>query len=305
MRKRNASLVSGHEDPVVPLFRTSAAVAFAVALMAPGIARAQGTPDTLAKIRAAKQIDVAYSTDSPPFSFAGEGKRPAGYSIDLCQRVIAHLRRVAGVPDLKTNWVAGNVAQRLEMVRSGKVQLECGNTSITLARLANVDFSVLVFIDGGALLVREGSPVRRFADLAGKTVGVESGTTTESRLLELLRERAVEAKVDRMGDTSEGIAKLGSGSIDALAGDRIELAGLAAHAADPRAYTLLPEDLSVELIAFAVPRNDATFRLEVDRALSEVYRSDDIERIFAQWLGPYGRPNGLVAALYILNAIPR
>jgi len=131
----------------------------------------------------------------------------------------------------------------------------------------------------GALLVRDGSPVRKLADL-----GVEGGTTTEPRLLELLRERSVAAKVERLRDNGEGIAKLGSGAIDALAGDRLELAGLTAHANDPRAYELLPEDLSVELIAFALPRNDAAFRLEVNRALGEIYRSD-IEHIFQQWLG--------------------
>ena len=290
-----------------PSIRQSAALALALAsvLVGPYPAHAQSAPDTLARIRAAKQIDVAYSTDSPPFSFAGEGKRPTGYSIDLCQRVIAQIGRAAGVPDLRTNWVSGSVGERLEMVRSGKVQLECGNTSMTLTRLSSVDFSMLVFIDGGALLVRDGSPVRKLADLADRTVGVEGGTTTEPRLLELLRERSVAAKVERLRDNGDGIAKLGSGAIDALAGDRLELAGLTAHANDPRAYELLPEDLSVELIAFALPRNDAAFRLEVNRTLGEIYRSGDIERIFQQWLGPYGRPNGLVAALYILNAIPR
>jgi len=267
-------------------------------------AQAQVVPDTLGRIRAAKRIDVAYSTDSPPFSFAGEGKRPTGYSIDLCQRVIAQIGRAIGVPELRTNWIAGTVAERLEMVRSGKAQLECGNTSMTLSRLVSVDFSALVFIDGGGLLVREGSPMQKFADLAGRTVGVEAGTTTEPRLRELLRERAVDAKVVHVRDDGDGIAKLESGAIEALAGDRLELVGLA-HARNPAGFTMLPEDLSVELIAFALPRNDAAFRLEVNRALGDVYRSGDIERIFEQWLGPYGRQNGLVAALYILNAIPR
>jgi hypothetical protein len=91
-----------HEIPVVhPSTRQSAALALALAgvLVGPYTAQAQSVPDTLARIRAAKQIDVAYSTDSPPFSFAGEGKRPTGYSIDLCQRVI---RRSVSVPDLRT-----------------------------------------------------------------------------------------------------------------------------------------------------------------------------------------------------------
>ena len=115
-------------EPVDPAVRRLG-LAFASVLVGPYPAQAQSAPDTLA-IRAAKQIDVAYSTDSPPFSFAGEGKRPTGYSIDLCQRVIAQIGRAAGVPDLRTNWVSGSVGERLEMVRSGKVQLECGNTSM-------------------------------------------------------------------------------------------------------------------------------------------------------------------------------
>jgi ABC-type amino acid transport substrate-binding protein len=290
----------------VPLsFRRFAVLALGAALAATQCAvQAQATPDTLGRIRTAKQIDVAYSTDSPPFSFAGEGKRPTGYSIDLCQRVIARIGRAVGVPDLRTNWIAGTVAERLELVRTGKAQLECGNTSMTLSRLSSVDFSALVFIDGGGVLVREGSPIQKFADLAGRTVGVEAGTTTEPRLRQLLGERAVDAKVVHVRDNGDGIARLESGAIEALAGDRLELVGLA-RARDSAAFTMLPEDLSVELIAFALPRNDAAFRLEINRALAEVYRSGDIERIFAQWLGPYGHQNGLVAALYILNAIPR
>src|SRR5262245_23103520 len=69
---------------VPPSFRRFAVLAIGAALAATQCAvQAQAAPDTLGRIRAAKQIDVAYSTDSPPFSFAGEGKRPTGYSIDL------------------------------------------------------------------------------------------------------------------------------------------------------------------------------------------------------------------------------
>ncbi len=55
---------------------------------------------------------------------------------------------------------------------------------------------------------------------------------------------------------------------------------------------LLAEDLSFEPIAFALPRNDSAFRLEVNKALTQVYVGGDIEAIFAQWLGKIGRPSG-------------
>ncbi len=67
---------------------------------------------------------------------------------------------------------------------------------------------------------------------------------------------------------------------------------------------MLPDDLSYEPLAFAVPRGDSAFRLEVNRALTQVYVSGEIERIFAQWLGTLGKPSGLLAAMYLLNAIP-
>jgi len=167
-----------------------------------------GSPDTLAKIKAGKRINVAFSGDSLPFSFVGNDNKPAGYSIDLCQRVIAHIGRTVGVPDLKVNWLVGSVAERLTMVASGKADLDCANTTATATRMQNVDFSSLVFIDGGGLLVKAGSKVEKVPDLEGKNVGVIAGTTTETRLEAMLRQRLVNAKVTRVRDGNEGVAML-------------------------------------------------------------------------------------------------
>jgi glutamate/aspartate transport system substrate-binding protein len=105
-------------------------------------------------------------------------------------------------------------------------------------------------------------------------------------------------------DGNEGIALLDSGGADAFASDKVKLVGLAAQAKDPASYAFLVEDLSFEPYAFAVPRNDSAFRLEVNRALAQTYASGDIEGIFTQWLGKLGRPSGLLAAMYVLYAIP-
>src|SRR5438270_453493 len=103
---------------------------------------------------------------------------------------------------------------------------------------------------------------------------------------------------------AEGIALLATGAVDAFAGDKIKLIGLAAQAKEPDKFAMLTEDLSYEPYAFALPRGDSAMRLEVNKALTKVYVSGDIEGIFAQWLGKLGRPSGLLAAMYLLNAIP-
>ena len=276
----------------------------AAALIASGAhAQAPASP-TLAKIKAAKAINVAFSGDSLPFSFVGPDNQPAGYSIDICKRVIAQIGRTVGEPNLKINWMVGSVAERLAMVGSGRADLECANTTETLTRLASVDFSNLIFVDGGGFLVKTDSPLNKLADMAGKKIAVQKGTTTETRLRDSLQRRLVNATVVTIGDASEGTALLESGGVDAFAGDKIKLVGLAAQAKDPKKLALLAEDLSFEPYGLAIPRNDSGYRLEVNRALTQVYMGGDIEPIFAQWLGKLGRPSGLLAAMYLLNSIP-
>lgn len=269
-----------------------------------GGALAQGTPDTLAKIKAAKAITVAFSADSLPFSFVDTNNQPNGYSIDLCKRVVAALGRVTGVPDLKINWAVDTVPNRIAMVASGKADLECANTTESQSRLKQVDFSNLIFVDGGGFLVRADSDVNGFGDLAGKSVAVTTGTTTQQRLAQMLKDRLINAKVVEVKDGVEGVALLESKAVAAFASDKIKLVGLAAQAKDPKMFALLTEDLSFEPYAFMLPRNDSAFRLEVNRALTQVYLSGEIDPIFTKWLGPLGRPSGLLAAMYLLNAIP-
>ena len=275
----------------------------ASALIAGG-ASAQAPSPTLAKIKAAKAINVAFSGDSLPFSFVGPNNQPDGYSIDICKRVVAAIGRAVGEPNLKINWMVGSVTDRLGMVASGKAELECANTTQTLARLANVDFSNLIFVDGGGFLVKVDSPVNRITDLAGKKIAVQKGTTTETRLRDTLQRRLVNATVVPIGEANEGTALLESGGVDAFAGDKIKLVGLAAQAKEPKKLALLAEDLSFEPYALAIPRNDSAYRLEINRALTQIYMGGDIEQIFAQWLGKLGRPSGLLAAMYLLNSIP-
>jgi ABC-type amino acid transport substrate-binding protein len=278
-------------------------ILFAAVAVAPA-AHAQKAIDTLAKIKAAQSITVAFSGDSLPFSYVERDNQPAGYSIDLCKRVIAGIGRAVGIPEIKVNWVIDTVPNRISMVANGKADLECSNITQTQSRLKDVDFSNLIFVDGGGFLVRADSPINGFSDLAGKSVAVTTGTTTEKRLNDMLKARLVDAKVVQVKDGVEGVALLQSGAVAAFASDKIKLVGLAAQAKDPNAFALLAEDLSFEPYGFMIPRNDSAYRLVVNSALTQVYVSGEIESIFAKWLGKLGRPSGLLAAMYLLNAIP-
>jgi ABC-type amino acid transport substrate-binding protein len=277
--------------PLVALLLAAAALSLA--------AQAQ----TLGRIKQSGQINIAYSPDSLPFSFGEQGD-PKGYSIDLCKRIVAQIGRTVGSPGLKVNWIPGTTPQRLLMVESGRADMECANTTQTLGRMSRVDFSSLVFLESGGLITRSNSQLRGLGDANGKKIAVLRHTTTEVRLKDALKKRLVNADVVLIDQAAQGIDMLDAGSVDLYAGDKVKLVGLVATSKDPSKFAMLTDDISYEPYAFAVPRDDSAMRLEVNRALTQVYASGEIENIFNQWLGRLGRPTNLLAAMYLLNAIP-
>jgi ABC-type amino acid transport substrate-binding protein len=105
-------------------------------------------------------------------------------------------------------------------------------------------------------------------------------------------------------DGNEGTALVLAGKADGYASDRMLLTQL--KAADPRGEELefVPSDFSFEPYALVLPRNDADFRLLVNRTLTGLYKSGEIDRIFIRWLAPYGQPGPLLNSMFYLNALP-
>jgi ABC-type amino acid transport substrate-binding protein len=265
---------------------------------------AQRAP-ALERIKAAKSITVAFAEDAVPFSYRGENREPAGYSVDLCQRVVKHIQGQLKLEHLAIDWVGASTPERLKLVAAGKADLECGVTTHTFARQEQLDFSLPVFIDGGGVMVAKGSPIVAMPGLEGRKIAVVRGTTTELRLAEALKKRSIVAEVVPMADRAGAFAALDRGEVDAFAGDRAVLFGLAlsTRTRTPE-WRLLNVDISFEPYAFALPRGDPALRLAVNRALAAIYRSGAIEDVYQRWLGRFGAPQPLLQAMYLLNQIP-
>ncbi|MGF1639675.1 MAG: amino acid ABC transporter substrate-binding protein [Rhodospirillales bacterium] len=259
---------------------------------------------TLKAIKDRGAIVVGHREESRPFSFV-DGGAPAGYSIDLCNRVVQSVKQTLGLADLEVQYVPLTAPERMTAVGGGKVDLECGNSTITLARMREVDFSNMIFITGASLLIKADSGINGVGDLGGKAVGVAAGTTTEGALQAKLKQALVDAKVVTVKDHDEGLAKLESGAIDAYAGDQIVLIGLGRNATDPGKLMLAPELFTYEPYGLMVRRNDADFRLVVNATLAQLYRSGEIGQIYNKWFGDWGgRPARLLLAMFALNALP-
>ena len=272
--------------------------------MLTGPALAAELDGTLKKIKSSNTITLGYREASRPFSFAGDDGKPAGYSVDLCTRVAASIGKQLALPALAVKWVKVNVDTRLQAVVRGTIDLECGSTTASLSRQEQVDFSLLTFVDGGSLLATDASGIRGVSTLGGKRVAVIPGTTTERTLAEALRKTSVTATIVSVKDHDAGVAALDSGAADAYASDRVILIGVGRTSKSPEKLTLVTEFFSYEPYGLVLRRNDAAFRLSVNRALATLYRSADIAPLYEKWFGSMTTAGPIIGAMYLINGLP-
>lgn len=283
--------------------KTKITIVLLTALVLGRQAIGQELDGALKKIKESSTFTLGHLTSAPPFSFPGPDKRPVGYSIDLCTHIASRIQQQLGI-NLKLNWVPVTTENRLEMVASGKVDIECGTTTSSLSRQERVDFSLMTFVDGGGLLTQKDFNLRAVADLTDKRIAVIPGTTTETALGKFLKEEFVAVQLVRVKNHVEGLAAVDKGLAEAFASDRGILIGLAVTSKDPSRFALPGILFSYEPYGFMVRRNDAGFRLAVNRALAGLYRSGDIVPIYDRWFGAFGKPSQAIQAMYLLNGLP-
>jgi ABC-type amino acid transport substrate-binding protein len=278
--------------------------ALALTLVLAETVAAQGPTGTLDKLRRTGTIALGYREQSLPFSFLGPDGKPAGYSIDLCARVVTGLQQQLGLDTLQTRWVAVTPETRMDALVAGTIDLECGSTTSSLSRRERVDFSLMTFLDGGTLLTKAGSGIGGLGDVGGKRIAVIPGTTTDRVLREALRKAFLGAQLVPVKDHREGLAALDGGAADAYASDRVILVGLAATAPDPARYAIAAHHFSYEPYALMMRRGDPDFRLAVDRVLARLYRGE-IGSIYSSWFGAAAGESGtLILLMYALQALP-
>lgn len=276
--------------------------ALSVSLIAAS-AQAQTPSDSrLKSILDTKTIRIAYRSDAAPFALANDRGNPAGYSIDLCQLVTKSIAQQFGLPDLKIEWVPVTVQTRFATVASGKADLECGSSTVTLGRMKEVDFSNFIFVESTGVVVARAANLHSFADMAGKKIAVVAGTTNERAVKDQNSQHNLNLTLVSVKDRDEGIGALEAGKVDGYASDKLLLVG--AQIKNPDAFIMLPDDLSVEPYAIALPRGDWALRLAVNTGLAQSYRSGQIVGVFKKWFDQIGlRPGVLLGAAYTLGGL--
>jgi ABC-type amino acid transport substrate-binding protein len=279
--------------------------AFALALLAVlNLAGPAAAADSsLDQIKNSKTLNLGYRETSVPFSFVGTDGKPQGYSVDLCKVVADDLAKDLKLDKLDVRWVPVSAQNRFEMLKSGKIDIECGNTTQTLARRADFDFSIMTYADGASLLFRKGGIPVGSDHLTGQRIAVVAGTTTEKALQALGASARLGATLLPVVNHEAAIRALADGTVTAYAADRTVLVSIALSTGNAGAFELSPVQFSYEPYGLMM-RPDQGLRLAVDRSLARLYRTGAVGPIFQKWFGPLGTPGEGFKMMFLLNSLP-
>jgi len=269
-----------------------------VVALLPGLASAQ----TLDRIKESGVIRLGVREDAAPFSWRTEEGGIAGYSVDLCVAVAQYIKLELELNDLRAELVTVTAADRFDAVVEGRIDLLCEATTATLSRREKVDFSLATYIDGASVLIRPDGP-ETFAGLAGRKIGVLDGTTTESSLQQALKDEKVSADLVKVATHDEGLDMLKAKKIDAYFADRTILLFMVLGDPEAKDFKLADRYFTFEPYALALPRGDEAYRLAVDRAISRIYRTGTIDKIFES-IFRGGKPSEALKYLYLITPLP-
>jgi glutamate/aspartate transport system substrate-binding protein len=274
------------------------------ALIISGV-HAQDLTGTLKKIKESNTIALGTRDTSLPFSYLDNKQQPIGYSIDLCNKIVDAIKSELNLPNLQVKLIPVISQTRVPLVSNGTVDLECGSTTNTLTRQKQVEFSHITFVGGTRLLVKANSGIKEVEDLKGKTISVSQGTTNERIIKSISEQKQLGIKILNVKDHGEGFIALETGRVQANVSDDIQLLALAANAKRPQDFAVVGRQLSYEPFGLMFRRGDADFKLMVNKTLSGLFRSGEIEKIYNKWFTPLGAPiSETLRTAFAIQALP-
>jgi ABC-type amino acid transport substrate-binding protein len=275
---------------------------------------------TLARVRQTGTLRLGYYADVGPFSYQDETGKPAGYAVELCQEIAKDLKMDLGLPSLAVEFVQVTGADRFQAVQQGRVDLLCGPSVETLAWRKDISFSIPIFPAGLGALLRADAPAEIRNVLEGReppyrpqwrasiglalrkrTFSAVTGTRVLSWLIGKLAEFNIDAEIVSVDSHDAGVQRVLNRSSDVLFGERSILLDAKKRSPSGRDLVVLDRLFTYEPFAFALARDDEDLRLLVDRSLSRLSRSGEIQTLYKRF---FGEPDENTLTFFRLSALP-
>ncbi|MEQ9886883.1 amino acid ABC transporter substrate-binding protein [Pectobacterium zantedeschiae] len=246
-------------------------------------AQAEDLAGTLKKVKDNGVIVIGHRESSVPFSYYDNTQKVVGYSQAYSDKIVEAIKKKLDAPNLQVKLLPITSQNRIPLLQNGTFDLECGSTTNNLERQKQAAFSNTIFVVGTRLLTKKDSGIKDFPDLAGKTVVVTSGTTSEVLLNKLNEEKQMKMRIISAKDHGDSFRTLESGRAVAFMMDDALLAGERAKAKSADQWDIVGKAQSEEAYGCMLRKDDPQFKKLVDDTIAEVQTSGEAEKWFDRW----------------------
>ena len=221
-----------------------------------------GSGVQLADVQKAGKLVIATTPDFPPFENLENGE-VVGIEIDIMNLICEKMGVELVIEQMDFESV-------IPGIQAGKFDSGVSGITVTEDRKKNVDFSDPYFLASQAIVVTPDSPITCKADLTGKKISVQTGTTAEEYCMDEGYE------VLAFTANNDAASALTSGKVDAWVVDNEVAVALAAE----QGLVVLGEAMTSEPYAFAFPKGSDTLVAEFNKILAEMISDGTIQGIF-------------------------
>ncbi len=258
------------------MFKKIIALTLALAMLAACLTACGSKGITLEDVKKNGKLVVATSPDFPPFESLENGE-VVGIEVEIMERICKELGVTLEIKQMDFDSV-------LPGVQSGKFDCGMSGISVTPAREKNTLFTDAYCLAAQAIVVTSDSPIKSKADLEGKTVSFQTGTTAEGFCMEngyIVKAYAANADAE----TALTTGKVDAWVIDNLTAVEMVAAYNAEHADAP--LVILDEAMTTEPYAFAFAFGSEDLVAEINTILAKLIADGTVEALFEQYGAPY------------------
>ena len=206
----------------------------------------------LDEVRQRGRVICASNNAIPGFGFLDDNGGNAGFDIDFCRAVAA---AVLGEPAIEIRPI--NATEMGATLQSGEVDLLVRTVTTTIGREAQWgNFTPPLYYDGQGFLVRKDLGISSALELAGAKICVTQGTTTELNLQDFSSQHGLNIEAITFEKTDVAVDAYQQGQCDGFTTDHSGLYAYRSEFADRDDHIVLPETISEEPLAPAVPHGD-------------------------------------------------
>ncbi|MEO3946493.1 basic amino acid ABC transporter substrate-binding protein [Gorillibacterium sp. CAU 1737] len=170
-----------------------------------------------------------------------------------------------------------------EYVKKGDYDAGVSSVSITDERKQSYDFSLPYFESTNMILVKEGSDIKSALDLKGKKVAVQSSTTADTLMTEIMGTGNTDLK--KYESNTLAFLELDKGGVDAAVADIAIVKEYAKN--NPTKKFVLVEDkenFGAEFYGILYPKN-SELKAKLDPAIQAIIENGKYAEIYKKWFG--------------------